>query len=129
MSLFWALKHLVGMSHAYLSVAAATILLNAGAAIGDFFHADFVMKNAKAVGISRSWVPVLGVLKGSGALGLLLGLLGVPIIATVAAAGLVAFFVAAICFHIRAHVLYNVAFPGLFLALAAASLILSIQGR
>jgi hypothetical protein len=112
------------MNHLYMAVAGLTILANAGAAAGDFAKADFVLKTADEVGVPRSTVPLLGALKGAGAVGLLLGLLGVPAIGTAAAAGLVAFFLGAISFHIRARVLYNIAFPGLFLALAVMSLVL-----
>lgn len=108
-------------------MAGTTILLNAAAALGDFADAKFVLKTADEVGVPRSWLPLLGALKAVGALGLLVGLCGVPIIATVAAAGLVAFFLGAVIFHVRARVLYNVAFPCFFLALAIASLVLSLQ--
>ncbi len=113
------------MTHIYVVVAGITIAVNAFAAAADFAKADFVVKNADAVGAPRRWVPLLGALKAAGALGLLLGLLGIPVIGTAAAAGLVAFFVGAISFHVRAHAFYNIAFPGFFLALAVTSLVLS----
>lgn len=113
------------MNYVYTAVAGLTIVLNAGAAAGDFAKADFVLKTSDEVGVPRSSVPVLAALKAAGALGLLLGLLGVPLIGTAAAAGLVVFFIGAIAFHIRARVFYNIAFPAFFLALAAASLFLS----
>jgi hypothetical protein len=93
-------------------------------AIGGLTKAGFVVKNAVEVGVSPSWVPLLGALKGAGAIGLIAGLLGVPVIGTAAAAGLVAFFVGAVTAHVRARVLYNIAFPGFFLALAVASLVM-----
>jgi hypothetical protein len=49
-----------------------------------------------------------------------------PYLAVAAAAGLVAFYVGAVAAHIRARVFYNIAFPGAYLALAAASLAMSI---
>lgn len=115
------------MNHAYVAVAGAAILLNAAAAAGDLAKARPVLKTAAEVGVSASWVPLLGALKAAGAIGLLLGLLGVPVIGTAAAAGLVAFFIGVIGFHVRAHVFYNIAFPGFFLALAVASLAFSIR--
>lgn len=115
------------MNHLYIGVAATTALLNAGMAIGGLSKADFVVKNAVEVGVSPSWVPLLGALKGAGALGLALGLIGIPVIGTAAAAGLVVFFIGAVSAHVRARVLYNVAFPGFFLALAVASLVLSMH--
>ncbi len=113
------------MSHIYVAVAGVTIAVNAAVAAADFAKADFVVKNADAVRAPRSWIPFLGLLKAAGAIGLLLGLLGVPVIGTAAAAGLVAFFVGAISFHVRSHVFHNIAFPGFFLALAVTSLVLS----
>jgi DoxX-like family len=113
------------MNTAYLTVAGLTILANLGAAASDFAKADFVVKTADEVRVPRSWIPVLGALKAVGAVAVGLGILGVPYMGTAGAAGLVAFFVGAIVFHVRAHVLYNVAFPALFLALAATSLALA----
>jgi len=115
------------MNTLYVAVAGTTALVNAGMAIGGLTKAGFVVKNAVAVGVSPSWVPLLGSLKAAGALGLVIGLLGIPVIGTAAAAGLVAFFVGAVGAHVRARALYNIAFPALFLALAVASLVLSIQ--
>jgi hypothetical protein len=116
------------MNHVYIGVAATTALLNAGMAIGGVAKADFVVKNAVEVGVSPRWVPLLGALKGAGAIGLAMGLLGIPVIGTAAAAGLVVFFVGAVSAHVRAHVLYSIAFPSFFLALAVASLVLSLGG-
>jgi uncharacterized membrane protein YecN with MAPEG domain len=115
------------MDYAYVAVTGLTILANGGIGISGLAKAVRVVGNAVEVGVSPVWVPLLGALKLAGAIGLLLGLFGVPIIGTAAAAGLVAFFVAAISFHVRARVFYSIAFPGFFLAMAVASLILSIR--
>jgi hypothetical protein len=109
-----------------LAVTSATILVNGAAAAADVAKAPFVLKTAKEVGAPRSWLPYLAALKAAGALGLLLGLLGASTIETTAAAGLVLFFAGALIAHVRARVFYNIAFPGVFFALALASLILSI---
>jgi hypothetical protein len=111
----------------YVAVAGLTILMNTGAACADFAKAGFVLKTAHDVHICDSWLPVLGALKAAGAIGLLVGILYSPMLAVAAATGLVGFFVGAIAFHIRAHVVYNIGFPGLFLALAAATLALSLR--
>ena len=115
------------MNAVYVAVTGATILATGAMAAGGLARATFVVKNAEEVHVGASWVPLLGALKAMGAIGLLLGLFGIPTVGTAAAAGLAAFFVAAICFHVRAGVLYNIAFPGFFLALAVASLIVSIR--
>jgi DoxX-like family len=54
---------------------------------------------------------------------------GLPAVGIAAAAGLVVFFVGAVVTHLRAHVLYNIAFPGAFLCLSAASVALLIGER
>lgn len=114
------------MSSAYVVVTLVTVAANAGIAIAGFAKAGFVLENSSAVGVPRSWVPPLAALKAAGAAGLLLGLLVMPAIGTAAAIGLVAFFVSAVIAHMRAGVLHNIAFPGFFLALAIASLTLSL---
>lgn len=92
------------MNELYISVTGATIVANGAVAAGGLAKAPFVVKNAVDVGVAPAWVPFLGGLKAAGAIGLLAGVLGVPVVGTAAAAGLVSFFAAAICFHVRAHV-------------------------
>jgi hypothetical protein len=103
-------------------VVTATIVANVAMVIGDFARAKFVLANSAEVGVAPAWVPMLGAIKAAGAAGLLIGLLGIRPIGIAAAAGLVAFFIGAVVTHIRARVFYNIAFPGVFLALAIASL-------
>jgi DoxX-like family len=111
---------------AYFIVSVVTIAANAVAAIADFSRAKRVLANAAELGVSQSWIPMLGALKAAGAAGLLLGLLGVPVVGVAAAIGLVLFFIGAIATHLRARVYYNIAFPASYLVLAIASLILSV---
>ncbi|HET6289480.1 MAG TPA: DoxX family protein [Amycolatopsis sp.] len=114
------------MSTAYLTLAIVTIVINAGIAAADFARIPFVLKNSAEVGVPQSWLPPLASLKAAGAAGLLLGLLGVPHIGTAAAAGLVLFYVGAVITHVRARVLYNIAFPAGFLAPAVATFVLDL---
>jgi hypothetical protein len=114
------------MFTAYAVVTTITIVANAAAAVIDFARAEFVLANAAELDLPESWLPMLGALKAAGAAGLLLGLLGVPFIGIAAAVGLVLFFTGAIAAHIRARVLPKVAFPGGFLSLAIASLVLAV---
>ncbi len=111
------------MSSAGVSVVLITIVANAGVAMADFARARFVLANSAEVGVRQSWLPMLGALKAAGAAGLVVGLLGAPTIGALAAAGLVLFYVGALMVHVRARVYYNIAFPGLFLALAVATLV------
>jgi hypothetical protein len=109
---------------AYVAVTIVTIVANAGAAAADFSRARFVLANAAELGVADTWLPLLGALKAAGAAGLLIGLLGLQPLGIAAAIGLVLFFIGAMVTHIRARVLYNIAFPVVFLALAVASLAL-----
>jgi len=110
---------------AYVTVVVCTLVINAAAAAADFVHAPFVLANTAEVGVAEAWLPWLGALKAAGAAGLLVGLLLARPIGLAAAIGLVLFFVGALVTHVRARVLYNLAFPGFFLAMAVGSLILT----
>jgi DoxX-like family len=113
------------MTMACIIVLGLTIVANTWAIIADFTKAGFVLKTADEVHVARSWLPILGALKAAGVVGLILGMLGIHLAGTAAAAGLVIFFVGAVTAHVQAKVYYNIAFPVVFLALAVASLVLS----
>ncbi|ORB73583.1 DoxX family protein [Mycobacterium scrofulaceum] len=112
------------MNAAYLVITLITASITAGIAVADLIPAGFVLANSAEVGVPRSWLPALGAVKLAGAAGLIVGLVGPPAVGIAAAAGLVLFFVGAVVTHLRAHVLYNIAFPGAYLCLSAASLAL-----
>lgn len=114
---------------AYLIVTVVTIVANAWAAAADLVRARFVLANMEEVGVPASWLAPLGVLKGAGAAGLLLGLLGLRPLGIAAAIGLVLFFAGALATHIRAHVFHNIAFPGAYFALAVASAAVAVAAR
>lgn len=114
------------MHTAYLVITLITAISIAGVALPDFIPAQFVLANSSEVGVPRSWLPALGAAKLAGAVGLLAGLVGLPGLALAAAASLVLFFVGAVVTHLRARVLHNIAFPGAFLCLSAASLAMLI---
>ena len=111
---------------AYVTVTVITAVVNAWAAVADWMRARFVLANAADVGVPRSWLPLLGALKAAGAVGLVIGLAGVRPVGVAAATGLTLFFVGAIVTHLRARAYAKVVFPGCFLTLATASLILAI---
>ena len=83
------------------------------------------LENAAAVDVPQDWVPLLGALKGLGAVGLLLGVAGIEPIGIAAGAGLTLFFVGAIVTHLRARN-YALLFPAGYLLLAVASLTLTV---
>ncbi|WP_208006826.1 DoxX family protein [Aeromicrobium phragmitis] len=89
----------------------------------DLKRAGFVLANSAAVGLSPTTLPYLAALKGAGSVGLVIGLIGVTLLGLTAALALVMFYVGAVGAHIRASVLHNLAFPLVFLALAAGSAI------
>jgi hypothetical protein len=68
----------------------------------DFIRYKQILINMAKAGVPESWITMLGALKAAGALGLLVGI-GVPLIGTAAAVGLVLFFVGAIITHLRAR--------------------------
>ena len=108
----------------YVVVTVITAIITAAVAIPDFIPAKFVLANSAKVHVPRSWLPALGALKVAGAIGLLVGLVGPTAIGMVAAIGLTLYFIGAVIAHVRARVLYNIAFPGAYLVLSAASLVL-----
>jgi hypothetical protein len=108
----------------YVVVTVITAIVTAAVAIPDFIPAGFVLANSAKVHVPRSWLPMLGTLKLAGAIGLLVGVVGLPAVGIAAAIGLVLFFIGAVIAHVRARVLHNIAFPGAYLALSAASLVL-----
>ncbi|MGI5291563.1 DoxX family protein [Nonomuraea polychroma] len=77
-------------------------------------------------GVPQSWLVFpIGALKAAGALGLALGLLGVPLVGTAAAAGLVLYFVCALYTHLRVSDFSPTFFLAIvFLGLAVATLAL-----
>jgi hypothetical protein len=88
---------------AYVVVTLMAIAASTFVAIANFIRLEFVLSTAAKVGVSESWMTTLGTLNAAAALGLLLGLIGVPLIGTAAAVGLVLYFVGAIISPICAH--------------------------
>lgn len=113
-------------STAYIGVSILTIVVNGISAAAFFRPPEAVLKSMAEVGVKESWLPVLGILKAAGALGLLIGI-GVPVpsIGTVAAVGLVVYFVGAAIVHLRAGD-YSFSGQHVFLLLAVATLLLDL---
>jgi hypothetical protein len=119
-------KGLTQMNTAYVVITPTTAVVTAGIAVADLIPAGFVLANSADVGVPQSWLPALGAVKLAGAVGLIVGLLSLAALGIAAAVGLVLFFVCAVVTHLRAHVLYNIAFPAAFLCLSAAALALMV---
>jgi hypothetical protein len=116
------------VSIAAVIVVLVTALLNAAMAVGDLVQARFVLTTSKMVRVPVSWLPALGAAKLAGAVGLVVGLLGLRPIGIAAALGLTLFFVCAIGRHVQTGALRSIPFPGAFLLLAVASLVIFVRG-
>ena len=114
------------MDTAFVVITLTTAVVTAGIAVADLVPAKFVLANAAEVGVPRSWMPALAAMKLAGAIGLVVRFLGMPALGIAAAVGLVLFLVGAVITHLRAHVLYNIAFPGALLCPSATTLALMI---
>ncbi|MBF8193057.1 DoxX family protein [Nonomuraea sp. K274] len=94
------------MPTAYVVTALVTIAFNTFSGLAAMTRYAPIMRSLgpalDRVGVPESWlVWPIGALKALGALGLALGLLGVPLIGTAAATGLVLYFVCAVYTHLR----------------------------
>ncbi|HEY2669034.1 MAG TPA: DoxX family protein [Rugosimonospora sp.] len=116
------------MHIAYVVVALMVVVANAFSGIAAMAHFKPILPGMARAGVPESWLTFpIGVLKLAGAVGLLLGLVGVPLIGSVAAIGLILYFVCAVYTHVRAGD-YSAQF-GLangFLLAAAATLVLGL---
>ena len=108
-----------------VAVGLLTAAANGTAATLDFLRRAWLVESMTRVGVPRRALSPLAVLKIAGALGLLIGI-GVPRLGVAAAVGLVLFFFGAIAAHIRARDYVSIPFPGVFLLLAIASLVLRV---
>jgi hypothetical protein len=84
-----------------------------------------IVESVDRVGFPRDKLDHLAVILLAGAAGLVLGLFWAPV-GVVAAAGVVAYFVVTLGFHVRAHDLANAPKPALIGLLAAAALALRL---
>jgi hypothetical protein len=109
---------------AYLAVTILAAAANIFSATLDFVRYKQILINMAKVGVSDSWITILGALKAAGAIGLLVGIV-VPLIGMAAASGLVLFFIGAIVIHLRAHD-YSFGLALVFLLLAIAALVLRV---
>ncbi|MGI5460854.1 DoxX family protein [Streptomyces sp. CA-249302] len=112
------------MFAAYLTVTLLGVVFNGAAAVTYLIGHEYPKTQADMKGIPRKWVPVLGMLLAAGTAGLLAGL-AVPVLGTLAAVGLVLYFVGAIFAHLRVGS-RNVVGGIVFLATAAAALVLGL---
>ncbi|MCX4448955.1 DoxX family protein [Streptomyces sp. NPDC087866] len=113
------------MRTAYLTVTILGILFNGAAAVTYLIGHEYPKSQADMKGIPRRYVPVLGLLLAAGTLGLAAGF-AVPALGTLAASGLILYFIGAIIAHLRVGS-RDIAGGIVFLATAIAALILGIR--
>ncbi|WP_371782635.1 DoxX family protein [Streptosporangium subroseum] len=94
------------MSTAYVVTALVTAAANAFSGVAAITRFAPIMRTLRPAlqraGVSESWLTFpIGIPKAAGAIGLALGLLGVPLVGTAAAAGLILYFVCALYTHLR----------------------------
>jgi len=109
---------------AYITVTLLGAVFNGAAAVTYLIGHEYPKTQADMKGIPRKWVPVQGMLLAAGTAGLLAGL-AVPLLGTLAASGLVLYFVGAIIAHLRVGS-RNIVGGIVFLATAAAALTLGL---
>lgn len=84
-------------------VTVVAIVFNALSGVGAVLRLKPILPAMARAGVPESWLVFpIGTLKLAGAAGLLLGLVGVPLIGLAAAIGLVMYFACALYTHIRA---------------------------
>ena len=108
------------MLAAYVVCSCMAALACAYAVYANFTHAAFVTETARRLGISESLMVPFGVILGLAGAGLLAGF-AVPGLGTVAACGLVAYFVTALWVHLRARD-HQLAWALTYMSLGAAAL-------
>lgn len=104
---------------AYVTVTIFASVLHGSAAVVYLIGHEFPKAQADMKGLPRSWVPVLGMLLAAGSLGLLGGF-AVPMLGTLAAAGLSLYFVGALLAHLRVGSRKLVNWGGFFVTALAA---------
>jgi len=114
------------MSTSYVVVSVIGAALVGFSAVSVFAKAKWVVEPITAYGVPRSWWPWLGAAKAAGAVGLLVGL-AVPIIGTLAAIGLVLYFIGAVTTVLRARWYSHIPYPLIYLAPAVAVLALTAR--
>ncbi|NYF60077.1 DoxX family protein [Micromonospora purpureochromogenes] len=88
------------MFAAYVTVTILASVFTGIAAVTYLIGHDYPKAQADMKRVPRSWVPVLGMLLAAGSSGLLAGF-ALPLLGTLAAAGLVLYFLGALVAHLR----------------------------
>jgi DoxX-like family len=111
----------------YLATTIVASLMTGFAATQSLAGAQFVVLAADRVRVSREWMPRLGIILASGAVGLVVGFAVGPL-GTAAAIGLVVYFACAVSAHLRVGD-RHIGGAVFFLLLAAAALAADLAYR
>ncbi|MBD0422054.1 DoxX family protein [Streptomyces sp. NPDC052309] len=108
----------------YLTVTLIAAFLCGWAGVLGLIGHDIPKSQAEKLGVPVSWTPVMGTLLAAGTLGLLAGI-AVPLLGTLAAAGLVLYFIGAFYVHVRVRD-YDFTFWSVFFAAVVAALAVAL---
>jgi hypothetical protein len=117
------------MDTTYLVISLITVAACGFSGVGALLRLKAILPGMAAANVPESWLVFpIGTLKIAGALGVLAGLLVLPLLGTLAAFGLVLYFTCAIYTHIRAQD-FSAQFrlANGFLVLCMADLVLSLR--
>ncbi|MGW4965874.1 DoxX family protein [Nonomuraea sp. NPDC004186] len=109
---------------AYLAITLLASAIIGLAAVANLIGHDYPKRQADIMRVPRSWTLPLGLLLGAGAVGLPAGF-AVPALGTLAAAGLVLYFLGAFAAHLRARD-YHFGAWAVFFSLAVAALAVNL---
>jgi hypothetical protein len=94
---------MVTTSIVYVGITVLAIVANGFSGVAALLHFQPILPGMARAGVPESWLTFpIGTLKTAGGIGLLLGLVGVPLIGAAAAIGLILFFTCAVYTHMRA---------------------------
>ncbi|MET7947490.1 DoxX family protein [Micromonospora sp. NPDC005324] len=115
------------MFAAYVTVTILASIFTGIAAVTYLIGHDYPKAQADMKRVPRSWVPRLGMALAAGSLGLLAGF-AVPLLGTLAAAGLVLYFIGALIAHLRVGSRQLVG-PAVFFVTVVAALVVNLTYR
>ncbi|MFF8380431.1 DoxX family protein [Streptomyces sp. NPDC015661] len=112
------------MSTTAIVVTAVAAFMAGFSGASIFFKAKFTVEPLAEYGVPQAWWNWLGAAKAAGAVGLVVGFY-IPVIGTLAAIGLILYFLGAVITVVRARAYAHAPFPVVYMAPAVAALALT----